>query len=579
MSTRLAAWLLLVTCVLAVPRAYAQWLVSGTPVATAVDYQMNPTLVPDGNRGAIIVWEDGRSGGGTFDLYAQRVDSSGVATWVSGGTPVCIAANSQLAPVAVPDGYGGAMVFWLDNRTGSWQIYGMEIDANGTLLWTPNGLPICNAPGDRFSLGAISDGNPGIVIGSEPGAILAWGDGRNVANSSGYDIYVQHIDRTGGAQWNTNGVLLCGAVGGQFSPQITTDGTGFGTSPKGAFVVWEDYRQGVSIPSDIYVGRVSSGGVVSWGTDGVPVCTAEGGQGSPQIAFVGAGRAVVTWTDSRPTDYGIYAQKIDNAGAVQWAANGIPVVATPASRANSRVVSDGLGGAFVVWNEGAGSTWDIHAQRLDTNGARLWGAEGKPVCAASGVQTLTQVIPDGAGGLIVLWKDSRDVGTTLAYVQRLDADGNPLWNVDGIPVARNDADQENPRLTNSPNGGAIVAWQDWRGTFYDIYANRVFGSGTVDAGGPAPASFRVALLGANPVRGTARFAVELPEDGTLTAEVFDPAGRRVRTLEPGRRCDAGTHHVAWDGSGEAGSPARPGIYFVRVGAGTRSTVVKVVRVR
>ena len=578
MPTRLVVLASLLAPLLLAPVAQAQWLVTGTPVATAVDYQMNPAIVPDGNGGAIMVWEDGRSGGGYFDIYAQHVDASGVPTWAYGGLPVCTVSNQQLSPVLVGDGAGGAMMFWEDYRSSNNDIYGQEVSSGGVAQWTAGGMAISTATADQSDVRAIGDGNSGIFVGNPPGAILVWVDGRN-SSDTGYDIYVQHVRRDGSILWAANGIPLCNASGGQFSPAIASDGTGTITGPKGAIVAWEDYRLNAMGPAHIYAGRISSGGVASWSTSGVAVCTAAGGQFSPQIAFVGGGQVIICWTDSRGTDSDIYAQKLDINGNSLWTADGVPADIAPATQSVPRIVSDGAGGAIIVWNDYRDAKWDLYAQRLDASGTRLWGDGGKPVRVASASANLDEVIPDGAGGAIVLWEDNRFAGYTYDYVQRLDASGNPLWPVNGLRVADYASNEVSPRLTNAPNGGAIVVWQDWRGTFYDIYANQVFPTGNVDVPSQAPAAFRVALAGSNPVRGDARFAVDLPQEASVTAEMFDLAGRRVQTLEQGTPWTAGTHALSWDGADAAGAHVGPGIFFLRVSAGSRSAVVKVVSLR
>jgi len=102
---------------------------------------------------------------------------------------------------------------------------------------------------------------------------------------------------------------------------------------------------------------------------------------------------------------------------------------------------------------------------------------------------------------------------------------------------------------------------------------------TVDVpGGPAPgigSGVSLALAGANPARGTARFAYTLPGAGEVTLTVHDAAGRRVRTLESGAR-GAGANTAAWDGRDEAGTQARPGVYFARLVTAEGTATTKVV---
>ena len=77
----------------------------------------------------------------------------------------------------------------------------------------------------------------------------------------------------------------------------------------------------------------------------------------------------------------------------------------------------------------------------------------------------------------------------------------------------------------------------------------------------------------NPTRGQATIEYTLPEAQEVTLEVYDVLGRRVATLENGRR-QAGRHTLRLDGGS-----LPSGVYFGRLEAGeqTRSQKITVVR--
>ena len=77
----------------------------------------------------------------------------------------------------------------------------------------------------------------------------------------------------------------------------------------------------------------------------------------------------------------------------------------------------------------------------------------------------------------------------------------------------------------------------------------------------AVGAFRLALASPNPSRGGARFSVQMPAEGQLSAEVLDLQGRVVRDLARSEDLTAGSHSLAWDGRTESGESAGPGIYF------------------
>ncbi|MCX5991740.1 MAG: YDG domain-containing protein [Chloroflexi bacterium] len=208
-----------------------------TAICTALGNQEFIDLISDGSGGAIITWMDWRSG--NIDIYAQRVNSSGAVQWTANGVPICTALNDQWYPQLISDGSGGAIITWMDPRSGNIDIYVQRVNSNGAVQWTADGVPICTAPGEQKGQQLTSDGSGG--------AIIIWWDQR----SGMWDIYAQRVNSSGAVQWAANGVPICTALGDQTQPQLTSDGSG------GAIITWEDLR---SSNWDIYAQRVDSSG-------------------------------------------------------------------------------------------------------------------------------------------------------------------------------------------------------------------------------------------------------------------------------------------------------------------------------
>ena len=78
-------------------RAY--WVQDGVAVCTATGYpayQEYPTITSDGAGGAVITWQDYRSG--DYDIYVQCVDAAGNIKWTTDGIAVCTATGYQENP-------------------------------------------------------------------------------------------------------------------------------------------------------------------------------------------------------------------------------------------------------------------------------------------------------------------------------------------------------------------------------------------------------------------------------------------------------------------------------------------------
>jgi hypothetical protein len=185
------------------------------------------SVCSDGAGGAYIAWAELRNFL-SYDIYVQKLDSSGNRLWQVGGVPVCTALGDQIEPDVISDGAGGAIVAWMDERVyGDRDVYAGRVDASGTSVWTSNGVKLCSASGlqERSFADVVPDGFGG--------AIVTWEDWRKGYES---DIYAQRIDSSGQFLYFADGLEICTAESVQFMPAVVPDGSG------GAIIAWADFR-------------------------------------------------------------------------------------------------------------------------------------------------------------------------------------------------------------------------------------------------------------------------------------------------------------------------------------------------
>jgi hypothetical protein len=103
-------------------------------------------------------------------------------------------------------------------------------------------------------------------------------------------------------------------------------------------------------------------------------------------------------------------------------------------------------------------------------------------------------------------------------------------------------------------------------------------SGSGVDGDLATSVFRLSPCAPNPFVGGTTMRLTLPAPETVSARIYSPAGRLVRTLE-NSRLEAGEHAIPWDGTDNAGARVASGVYFIRVEAGRNSAARKVVLLR
>jgi hypothetical protein len=446
----ISVWLLSIACVflLLMPSLRADWLEYGTPVCIAPNDQLQPAVVPDETGGVVVAWTDWRTG--ALNICAQRMSADGDTLWPANGIALCDTANNKDYAEMVPDGTGGAIIVWTDQRDPATEhdIYAQRVDGSGTRLWSGDGVAVCDTLDEQRYPDIASDG-----VG---GAIIVWQDRRGTY----LNIYAQRIDGSGTALWERNGIGIDTTDYNSISPEIVYDGAG------GAIFTWEGY-------GGIRAQRVNANGDTLWSANGVSVCTDAPSQWNPMLVSDGNEGAIITWTDNRtPGEFFIYAQRVDADGDTLWTADGIPLCKVTNNQGLPAIVSDGSGGAIVAWEEGYDNQ-DIHAQRVDGDGNLLWTADGVDVCTAPNRQVSVRMVADGSGGAIIIWDDERGA-YTVGYTQRLDADGNPLWAVNGISI------YYNSKLAPDGAGGAYYVWEGWNPeTDSDIYISLVDENGQI----------------------------------------------------------------------------------------------------
>ena len=387
-----------------------------------------------------------------------------IAQWSSDSTvnnPICTAFNYQKNPQLTSDGNSGAIIVWEDNRIGDYNIYSQLISSDGHTMWTNDGVSVSSAVNDQVTPQITSDENGG--------AIIVWQDNR----SGNADIYAQRIDNNGVSQWTADGIPICVATNQQFEPIIIRDGSG------GAIITWKDYRSGFGY--DIYAQRVNNNGDVLWSADGNIICSAGNEQSGQQIISDGSGNAIIVWQDNRAGGFDIYAQKVDGNGTVVWDVDGIAVCIEANDQQRVQIASDGVGGALIAWDDYRNAIdRDIYAQRLNSDGVKLWTSEGVPVCLATGDQLTPQSTSDNSNGAIIVWNDLRAGIYSDLFAQRIDLNGNVLWTANGVDICTEANNQNHSQIVSDKKGGAIIVWQDHRRGFEDdIYAQSISTDGNV----------------------------------------------------------------------------------------------------
>ncbi|HEV8479602.1 MAG TPA: FlgD immunoglobulin-like domain containing protein [Candidatus Eisenbacteria bacterium] len=544
--------------------AHAQWATDGTVVCDSAGTQSGPTVVADGTGGTIVAWQDDRSDT-LIDIFVQRLSNAGARLWQAGGVSLraSVSGSYALSPKSmIADGNGGFIIAWIDARAEpSSVIHVQRITLAGQVdpQWPAGGVALVDS--------GYGAGAPSVVSDDAGGAIVVWEDARDTSTGIAEDIYAQRVNGSGVPQWRTNGVPLCKRYGLQLAAQAVSDGAG------GAWATWDDDEQ------RIVVQHVSAAGVAQFDSTGLVLCDSLAAyRYGTQIGPDGSGGMVVTWDDARSGNENIYAQRVDVTGAVQWAANGIVVCSDPARQEWPSITLGGASDYVIAWVDlRAADPGDVYAQKVTSAGATSWAANGVRVGRKAG-DTTAWSASDGLGGAYVCW-DNLGGGICFvsdvakAYAQHVLSSGAIAagWVADGTSMTSSGVlgPHYSPVVANDGGSSCVVVWHDARNmTDCNVYAQR-FGAGGQAVSVDGLASGRGIALAApepNPTRGAARFDFRLAQAGVVRLQIVSPSGRLVRELASGA-FTAGPHSLEWDGLDANGARVGAGFYLARLESG------------
>ncbi|UCG43968.1 MAG: hypothetical protein JSU73_04985 [candidate division WOR-3 bacterium] len=487
----------------------------GFPISSG-EYEASPAVTFDGTHNA-VVWFDQHPGAADYNIYAARVNGDGVVLDPQ-NIVVSSAAVSQRRPETAFDGTNFLAV-WDENCDVGRDIRGVRLTPEGVVL---------DSLGIRVSLGGGTQSAPAVAYGRND-YLVVWEQGRN----RNRDVRAARVTPAG-VVLDSVSILISGRTMEQFAPAVASDGNDY-------LVAWQDWRSG---GYDIYCARVSRSGVLL-DTAGIGVCTWDGWQISPAVAYGGTSYLVL-WQSQTGGGYDLYGARVSSEGVV-LDPDGFVVSAAAGGQLDPAAATDGAN-FMVVWSDARSVDCNVYAARVTGAGAVLDTA-GILVYPGAGQQSAPAVEYDGAGFFLV-WQDQRS-GEQDVYGARVSPAGVVL---DTGPVVRQQGNQWAPVLARGPGNRVFLAYQSWAATVNGktYNAERIWGkmdpSTGVEKGDECAGTNdepRVPTI----VRGALRLgAADGRRNPGAGAELLDIAGRKVMDMKPGPN---EVRHVA------------PGVYFVR----------------
>jgi hypothetical protein len=364
-----------------------------------------------------------------------------------------------------------------------------DLHASGWPHDPGRGLPVTTAPHGQCLSGAVTDSKGGIdLVYCEP--------------CSSYAFPYPPLPAT---QYHAVHLLKSGDVDPAWPPASRTlpplsafTGTMLADGQGGFFLGWEDARNNATSGYDIYAHHVRGDGSLDpvWPATGRAVCTAPGRQTIPLLCGDGQGGVILAWSDKRDSVtnlYDVYAARVRSDGTLDpaWPANGRVIYAGAANQIVYGLVPDGAGGALVVWQDsrnGGVESLDAYAQHVLGNGTLdpAWPAGGLDVSPITDPQQVPQAVTDGAGGVFVTWDDYTN-GDRVAHA-RANGTLDPAWPATGLVLDPGADLVFAAQVLEDGHGGVLIACNTLRtlGTNrYEILIRHVLPNGAFDPSWPA----------------------------------------------------------------------------------------------
>ncbi len=464
-----------------------------------------------GSGNSLMAWHDNRTS--VTQTFCQALNAYGTPHLGNNGQPLFVGSWSYgwggpSIPGVISDGQGGSIAVVMDNRDGSWDIYGQRFDSLGNRLWGDTGLPLVVWPGQQDVL-------PKDVAADSLGDFfIAWDVYVEYGNT---DTYVQKFNVAGQRLWGEYGISASNLPGNQGAPQIVPNGIG------GVMDVWEAGPE----PNHFYFQHFDVSGNPLLAVNGVPVHDMSGQLMATSLlegVTDGEGGGVwCNWGVGGPNNC-LYLFRLNGDGRTQWVWSNYSYCQ---HAFNDLLYHPYDGTIWLDVTENPGGVWSNNLYRFDHDGNPLIGNNGVPYGGYSLSPTSDGVIT------VEVYYDTQ---STHMQALRINNQGQQIWSSN---VALGPADPGGGPIFAYPStmvdgsDGIVVAFNDNRNqtTDPDLSAQRVLSNGQL--GNPVP----------NPKRPDPTYThldvtgnlltYTLPQAGEVRLDLYDLLGRKVATLLEG----------------------------------------------
>ena len=439
---------------------FAQWSTDpASPQSLGSGVQVQLAATSDG--GVYVAW---LSDGNNYHVFLQRLNSMGEPQWSDNGMVVSNNANATWIAVyhlnLAVDSEDNAIITTMDQRAGgAWEVYAYKIASDGTMLWGDDGVSLTSS--------SVSNMSPRLTVLPDNSVVVTWTHNDDT-------VLFQCITSAGTLLWDT-GILIEDNDATLISPQpiVTSDGNVLIQWIRQTGPFWASN-------SELYLQKYDYEGTADWSNPIVaagPVVFPMGNWLQQSIADDISG-SFSAWTEMSGNVQNARAQHINDEGELSWTGG----VDLSTNSSNFRIspqltFSENSQELMAVWKESNGSQSQrgISAQRLDSNGDRLWGSSGSSVVELNSNYDYLDLNIAGFGDdLIATYIEQSGNMNGNIYAVRLDVNGDNVWMGGAVAVTNSNTSKSDMMITNGP-GCVFIAWTEGG----SIYAQCLLEDGTL----------------------------------------------------------------------------------------------------
>ncbi|MDR3665853.1 MAG: hypothetical protein P4L35_03310 [Ignavibacteriaceae bacterium] len=442
--------------------AEAQWVNNpalNTKLVIDGSKPINISSVEDLKGGAFIFWEDNKSGFQN-EIFFIHMDGNGKVSFNAEGKKISELTGDKYSPVVSQNLPNTAVVVWKDysnNKNGN--LYAQRVYNNGNLLWGGSGVRVTPDYPNILDYSVCSDKNGNSYI-----SYIIKAD----EFGSSYKYILQKINLNGQFQENINGILVSNSLNRKSISNIIADNEG------GAFLFWLENQNNKSI---LYAQHIDSTGKQIWGKQGIMISNINQNVLNYSVQRSDFSAIYLAWQIQK-SEKEIFHQLLSFNGRQLWGQGGKIATSKKGSKTNPQVLTADST-IMLSWTNEISKDKDIFIQKFNIKGFHSW-KDDIPVVHLPRDQFGQKLLGDGKGGAIVAWIDKRQESVRPdIYAQRISSSGKQLWGPLGIAIAsHNNSEKSYPSIVSDLRGGAIAIFKEIREGKGEIFAQKIFNSGT-----------------------------------------------------------------------------------------------------